>query len=110
MPKKPKKSSKGSDQGELPLDAAAETPAADGKGRKPDANGTPGEGGKSDKTLAVRVPDPVSIETPPPPPRKKGQKVQDEPAPLAQHYRNWFLEYASYVILDRAVPHLNDGL
>lgn len=25
-------------------------------------------------------------------------------------YKNWFLEYASYVILDRAVPHINDGL
>src|SRR6201991_4034974 len=23
---------------------------------------------------------------------------------------NWFLDYASYVILDRAVPHINDGL
>ncbi|TAG33552.1 MAG: DNA gyrase/topoisomerase IV subunit A [Verrucomicrobia bacterium] len=31
-------------------------------------------------------------------------------APLAHSYRNWFLEYASYVILDRAVPHLDDGL
>src|SRR5512146_2684885 len=31
-------------------------------------------------------------------------------APLAHHYRNWFLDYASYVILDRAVPHLADGL
>ncbi len=25
-------------------------------------------------------------------------------------YQNWFLDYASYVILDRAVPHLHDGL
>ena len=25
-------------------------------------------------------------------------------------YKNWFLDYASYVILDRAVPHLDDGL
>ncbi len=33
-----------------------------------------------------------------------------EDAPLAQHYRSWFLEYASYVILDRAVPHIDDGL
>jgi len=42
--------------------------------------------------------------------RKEGEKVQDEQAPLAQSYRNWFLEYASYVILDRAVPHIDDGL
>jgi len=25
-------------------------------------------------------------------------------------YREWFLDYASYVILERAIPHLNDGL
>ena len=25
-------------------------------------------------------------------------------------YKTWFLEYASYVILERAVPHLYDGL
>ncbi|MBE9468015.1 MAG: DNA gyrase/topoisomerase IV subunit A [Bacteroidetes bacterium] len=25
-------------------------------------------------------------------------------------YKDWFLDYASYVILERAVPHLNDGL
>jgi len=30
--------------------------------------------------------------------------------PLARNYRKWFLEYASYVILDRAVPHIDDGL
>ncbi|HOH75431.1 MAG TPA: DNA gyrase subunit A, partial [Paludibacteraceae bacterium] len=25
-------------------------------------------------------------------------------------YKNWFIEYASYVILERAIPQLNDGL
>ncbi|MBC7913257.1 MAG: DNA gyrase/topoisomerase IV subunit A [Pyrinomonadaceae bacterium] len=29
---------------------------------------------------------------------------------LSGLYENWFLDYASYVILDRAVPHINDGL
>lgn len=29
---------------------------------------------------------------------------------LTGMYRNWFLDYASYVILERAVPHLEDGL
>ncbi len=29
---------------------------------------------------------------------------------LSGMYQNWFLEYASYVILERAVPHLADGL
>jgi topoisomerase-4 subunit A len=30
--------------------------------------------------------------------------------PLQGMYRSWFLDYASYVILERAVPHINDGL
>ena len=30
--------------------------------------------------------------------------------PLQGMYRTWFLDYASYVILERAVPHINDGL
>jgi topoisomerase-4 subunit A len=46
---------------------------------------------------------------------------KDSPAPLfASHaplqvkavddlYSDWFLDYASYVILERAVPHINDG-
>lgn len=29
---------------------------------------------------------------------------------LAGMFRNWYLEYASYVILERAVPHIEDGL
>ena len=40
------------------------------------------------------------------------------PGPIALHsvtalsgmYQDWFLDYASYVILERAVPHLHDGL
>ena len=28
---------------------------------------------------------------------------------LNQMYQNWFLDYASYVILERAVPHITDG-
>lgn len=29
---------------------------------------------------------------------------------LSGMYREWFLDYASYVILERAVPHIEDGL
>ena len=29
---------------------------------------------------------------------------------LSGMYQNWFLDYASYVILERAVPHIEDGL
>ena len=34
----------------------------------------------------------------------------DKKYQLSGMYKNWFLDYASYVILERAVPHLNDGL
>lgn len=29
---------------------------------------------------------------------------------VSDMYQNWFLDYASYVILERAVPHIQDGL
>ena len=29
---------------------------------------------------------------------------------LSSMYQKWFLDYASYVILERAVPHIMDGL
>lgn len=43
------------------------------------------------------------------------QEQQDESSKegityLSGMYRNWFLDYASYVILERAVPYINDGL
>ena len=39
-------------------------------------------------------------------------KIADKPAKyhLAGMYQNWFLDYASYVILERAVPNIYDGL
>ena len=45
-------------------------------------------------------------------------EMPDTPAPepaakrtiLSGMFRNWYLEYASYVILERAVPHIEDGL
>src|SRR5947207_1392026 len=54
--------------------------------------------------------------------KKKEEEKQELPATQHQHrektnivhvggmYENWFLDYASYVILERAVPHINDGL
>ena len=92
-----KKGSKPSNQPELPLDAS---PAPEPKAAAPV---TP------EPAPAPAAVTPV-VEAPPAPPRERVGKVQDEDAPLANHYRNWFLEYASYVILDRAVPHLDDGL
>src|SRR5665213_4221503 len=83
-----KKSASDKNQPELPLAGVPEAPA-------------PGN--------APAGPGPAAA-PPDPPKRKKGQKIEDDPAPLAQNYRGWFLEYASYVILDRAVPHIDDGL
>lgn len=42
----------------------------------------------------------------------EGSAHEDAPVitPLQGMYREWFLDYASYVILERAVPHINDGL
>ncbi len=33
-----------------------------------------------------------------------------KPPHLGSLYQNWFLDYASYVVLERAIPHLLDGL
>ena len=38
------------------------------------------------------------------------EEIKDEIIYLSGMYRNWFLDYASYVILERAVPYINDGL
>src|SRR3989338_6847072 len=37
------------------------------------------------------------------------KNVDDNIIPLSGLYENWFLDYASYVILERAVPSLYDG-
>ena len=39
----------------------------------------------------------------------ENQDSQSKVTPINGLYENWFLDYASYVILDRAVPHINDG-
>ncbi len=39
-----------------------------------------------------------------------GHRENKGDLPVSGLYENWFLEYASYVILERAVPNLYDGL
>ncbi|MCC6252856.1 MAG: DNA gyrase/topoisomerase IV subunit A [Bacteroidia bacterium] len=39
-----------------------------------------------------------------------GEKNIQNILPVSGMYKNWFLEYASYVILERAVPAIEDGL
>ncbi|MBI5689533.1 MAG: DNA gyrase/topoisomerase IV subunit A [Verrucomicrobia bacterium] len=96
---KKKSSRPDADQPELPLGNGTTPPPP------PAAKATP-----APARPVETAPEPLSAAPVPPPVRPRGGKVQEEAAPLAQHYRNWFLEYASYVILDRAVPHLDDGL
>ncbi|MGZ5282631.1 MAG: DNA gyrase subunit A, partial [Bacteroidia bacterium] len=40
---------------------------------------------------------------------QEGESVHEVKA-VSGMYQNWFLEYASYVILERAVPAIEDGL
>lgn len=44
----------------------------------------------------------------------EGQHFNPDSDAITHHlrgmYRRWYLEYASYVILERAVPHIDDGL
>ena len=41
---------------------------------------------------------------------KMSEDQFNEARPVSQLYEDWFLEYASYVILERAVPKNEDGL
>ncbi len=93
---------KPNDQPELPL-GASDDAAPETGGRKPEAGAPP-------PAAPAPAPVPEAAGLPEAPRRKKGEKVYDEDAPLSRRYRDWFLDYASYVILDRAVPHLDDGL
>lgn len=42
--------------------------------------------------------------------QKNLELVQNNDSGLHGQYKNWFLDYASYVILERAVPAVEDGL
>jgi topoisomerase-4 subunit A len=97
MPKKTPK--KPDDQPELPLSASASEPADAGGAEAP----VPTAAASDDTALATTPPPPPVDDTPPAP-------GNNDNAPLAKSYEKWFLEYASYVILDRAVPHIDDGL
>ncbi len=43
-------------------------------------------------------------------PRKKKEAPETIVSHVADMYSEWFLDYASYVILERAVPNIEDGL
>jgi topoisomerase-4 subunit A len=91
MPKK--KTPKPSDQSELPL---ASEPTV--------APAAPASAAPVEPAPVAAEPAPAALEV------AKVPEKNSPDAPLVKHYRSWFLEYASYVILDRAVPHIDDGL
>ncbi|MDA3820734.1 MAG: DNA gyrase/topoisomerase IV subunit A [Candidatus Delongbacteria bacterium] len=41
---------------------------------------------------------------------QEGYQYEEKVTKLTGQYQNWFLDYASYVILERAIPHVYDGL
>ncbi|HTX66385.1 MAG TPA: DNA gyrase/topoisomerase IV subunit A [Opitutaceae bacterium] len=97
------KRKKDTKQTELPLSDSAEAERSN-KSQVPSTK-------KADKGL--KAGEAAASGPPIPDPKSKipnRKATNGTPAPLAQHYRNWFLDYASYVILDRAVPHIDDGL
>jgi topoisomerase-4 subunit A len=108
---KKKPSKKPSDQPELPLggDEASPQVASDKSQGASEGSASAPAFASVDQPIENRdskIENPAAL----PPKRPKGQKVYEEDAPLSKSYKNWFLDYASYVILDRAVPHLDDGL
>ncbi len=54
--------------------------------------------------------EPVGEETQRPGKFDRLTQVEGNVRKLTGMYKNWFLDYASYVILERAVPHVEDGL
>ena len=40
----------------------------------------------------------------------ENKQLDESVVPVSGLYKSWFLDYASYVILERAVPSLFDGL
>jgi len=95
-----------SDQPELPLGGEPASEQAKG------AKGLPTEPVQPAAPEQPEQPAPVAGEAPAASeqPESSASLTNGHDAPLARHYKDWFLEYASYVILDRAVPHIDDGL
>ena len=88
------------------FDEAAATPET-----LDDGAGAPAEGDPAGAAAEAATPDVADSDTP----ARAGRfdrLMQEEGGvrKLTGMYKNWFLDYASYVILERAVPHVEDGL
>lgn len=83
-------------QEEQPINDVMQTPNAESSSAAEDTNTALPNGGAEDA---------VDYD-----PEEMKQEEIVNVHPLTGMYQNWFLDYASYVILERAVPHLYDGL
>ena len=99
------------DQPELPL-SGQPAPLGSAPAATPTPDAIPGSSASSSTPAASASSDGSASETTLPSAEAAAPVApqNNDAAPLAHSYRNWFLDYASYVILDRAVPHLDDGL
>ena len=109
----PKSNNNKGGQDELPFAGGAEEAAA-----TPET--PPVAAGENNGTDATDATDAADASTPtepaaeiPPVPAGPALPVVYSPAAATGHvdgmFHSWFTEYASYVILDRAVPHVDDG-
>ncbi len=104
------------------FDLSAFSPAADADAQElaPEAE-TPADEEASEVPLSADLFGLVPVTAPEAEAIPAGQETEEEPkfapgetihdvATVRGMYQNWFLDYASYVILERAVPAIEDGL
>jgi len=65
---------------------------------------------EKDPLNPIELPDDDSLESNQEAEESNNEMQDSSVLPVTGLYENWFLDYASYVILERAVPDLNDGL
>ena len=70
-----------------------------------DTEGQPAAEGNTDETVEAEASQETHSEY-----KIPGKSESRVSYHLSGMYQDWFLDYASYVILERAVPHINDGL
>jgi topoisomerase-4 subunit A len=73
-----------------------------------DENSEPIDDGKVDEKngeIEIKRFDPEALLT-----GEGDDRIEDDAIYVDDMYGDWFLDYASYVILERAVPHADDGL
>lgn len=73
------------------------------QGQDPESDGTPQP--QNDARYGIDAQAGIDTDTDADPAHDPGKLSR-----MSGMFHNWFLDYASYVILERAVPHLDDGL